>query len=65
MKLYELKRGTKFRILADSKTPPAHRELEEGEVFTFNHIDGMYSLCFDKNGGMVHVVAWTEVEEVK
>lgn len=65
MKLYELKKGAKFRVLADSKVPPAHRALEEGEVFTFNHIDGMYSLCFDKNGGMVHVVAWAEVEEVK
>jgi hypothetical protein len=64
MKLYDLKRGQKLRIVADSKTPPAHRELKSDEVLKFGHIDGMYSLCYDQSGQYVHPVAWSEVELV-
>ena len=64
-KLYELKRGDKFIIHDEDSHPPAHRQFIDGEVITFDHIDGMYSLCFDSNGDYVHVRAWEEVELVE
>jgi len=51
MKLYELKRNTKFTL--------------DGKTYMLDHIDGMYSLCLDKAGNVVHIAAWTEVEELK
>ena len=51
MKLYELKRNTKFTL--------------DGETYMLDHIDGMYSYCLDAKGNVVHIAAWTEVEELK
>lgn len=65
MKLYDVPRNSKIRIIADAKEPPAHRKFEENEVLDFKHVDGMYSLCFDKDGHPVHLCAWAEVEVVK
>ena len=50
MKLYELARGSKFRL--------------NGEEFTLNTIDGMYSNCEDADGNVYHFAAWTIVEAV-
>ena len=33
-----------------------------GDLLDFQHIDGMYSLCYDKEQNPVHIAAWTEVE---
>lgn len=64
MKLYDLKKGDKFRIIDDEvKVPVAHAEPEEGKVYWFGHIDGMYSYCKDGDQ-LVHFAAWTEVERV-
>lgn len=52
MKLYELPRNTKFKIKGFD------------EIFTLDHIDGMYSFCLDKDGNVVHIVAYAEVDEV-
>ena len=65
MKLHEVPEGKKVRVIADAKEPPSHREFETGEILTFSHIDGMYSLCTDSNGNVVHIVAWAEVEVVE
>lgn len=63
MKLMNLNKGDKFRILETHiVVPPVHRDLDGYEVLTFDHIDGMYSLCYDKDGRYVHPAAWTEVE---
>ena len=51
MKLYELKRNTKFIL--------------DGETYMFDHIDGMYSCCLGDKGNVVHIAAWTEVDELK
>lgn len=32
--------------------------------FFFDHIDGMYSVCYDEYKNLCHVLAWAEVEEV-
>lgn len=64
MKLYEVPRHTRVRILEDAKTPPASQGLVTGQVLYFDHIDGMYSFCLTAEDGIVHPAAWTEVEIV-
>jgi len=64
MKLYELKRKSLFRIIEDKGNPPGSQPTEKGDVYFFDHMDGMYSYCEDKNGSPVHVMALTEVEPV-
>lgn len=39
-------------------------KTEDGEILFFDHIDGMYSYCLDKDKNVVHLAAWTEVEIV-
>lgn len=56
MKLYEVPRNTKIRVL---------EEGFEHQVLTFKHIDGMYSFCFNDKGQVVHLAAWTDVEIVR
>lgn len=31
----------------------------------FDHIDGMYSLCYDATGKAVHLAAWSTVNPLK
>lgn len=64
MKLHHVPNNTKIRVISEAKTPPAHRDFEEEEILEFGHIDGMYSHCKDKDGNIVHLVAWAEVEIV-
>lgn len=54
MKLYEINRDSLFRIEGD----------ETQDVFTLDHIDGMYSLCYDQHGQIVHISAFAPVEVV-
>ena len=62
MKLYEVPRNTKVRILDEMpKSPPGAVEIKKWDVLDFHHIDGMYSCCY-KDGEICHLAAWTEVE---
>ncbi len=62
-KLYELsKRNIMVRLLEDATIPPEHGKLSNGQIVKFGHIDGMYSLCWDEQGKMIHPAAWTECE---
>ena len=64
MKLYDLKRGNKFRIIDDeTKVPVGAPEADADKVYWFGSIDGMYSYCKDGDQ-LVHFAAWTEVEVV-
>ena len=64
MKLYDLKKGDKFRIVDDNaKVPVASAEADKDKIYWFGHIDGMYSYCKDGND-VVHFAAWTEIERV-
>jgi len=56
MKLYEVPRKTKIKVL---------EEGYEGQILNFSHIDGMYSFCTNHKGEVVHLAAWTDVEIVK
>lgn len=64
MKLYEVPRNTKVRLLENADLPPEHRGLAQQEVVLFHHVDGMYSYCTNAEGFIVHPAAWTEVEIV-
>ena len=52
MKLYDVPPNSTIRI-------------DEHWVLEFHHIDGMYSYSKDKDGNVVHLAAWTEVEVIK
>lgn len=65
MKLYELKRGTKFRLLEDTQSPPDLDGYPKGMEYTLGNIDGMYSFCMDPWGRICHPVAWAEVEAIE
>jgi len=72
MQLHEVRQrqGVKVRLIPDPEEkgtmhPPCHRDFVDSEVLTFSHIDGMYSLCYDEGGNIVHLVAWAEVEVVE
>lgn len=62
-KLYELsKRNIMVRLLEDPKIPPEHGGINTGTIVKFGHVDGMYSLCWDEKGNIIHPAAWTECE---
>jgi len=52
MKLYDVPPNSTIRI-------------DEHWILDFHHVDGMYSYCTDKDGNVVHLAAWTEVEVIK
>jgi hypothetical protein len=58
MKLYEVPRNSKVRVLDDG-------DIGYEEVYHFCHIDGMYSVCSNSKGELVHLAAWTDVEVLK
>ncbi len=62
--LYKLKRGTKFKLVEDTRMPPDLGGLRAGTVLTLGNIDGMYSYCWDANKTIYHPIAWAKVEEV-
>lgn len=52
MKLYELPRKSHFTL------------EDPEEIFYFEHIDGMYSLCYNDKGEVIHFAAGTEVNPI-
>ena len=65
MKLYEAPRGVQVRLLEDLEGPVSAYKPIEGAVYTFSHVDGMYSSCKDTAGRIVHIPAWAKVEVIK
>ena len=63
--LLDLDTGTKFRLanIDDVKVPPASR-LPQEIIYTFGHLDGMYSYLKGEDGNTYHFAAWTEVEVI-
>lgn len=46
--------------------PKSYFKLEnDDEVYFFDHLDGMYSYCLDKDNNIIHFACWTPIEEVK
>lgn len=66
MKLYEVPDDSYIKIIGkEISTPICAPQLKTDDIIWFGHIDGMYSYCKDKDGNLVHLAAWTEVEIVK
>ena len=63
MKLYNLKRGDKYRIVGETQVPPEALE-DTNQVYTLGNIDGMYSNSVGEDGQVYYFAAWTEVEAV-
>jgi hypothetical protein len=61
--LYSLKKGTKFKLSDEEEVRVADEsyDINTDDLFTFDHIDGMYSLCKDSKGAIHHFAAWTKV----
>lgn len=63
MKLYDVPRETYIKVLKDISVPVGCPPVKAGDVIFFDHIDGMYSFCMDKDKRHVlHLSASTEVE---
>ena len=55
MKLYELQKGSKFTFEQVSNHSLSQQE------YKLDHIDGMYSVCYNSSGDMVYIAAFAEV----
>lgn len=62
MKLYDVPRNSRIKVVSDIKVPPAAPDIEEGDELKFRNIDGMYSYCTRDDGEVVYLAAWAEVE---
>ena len=62
MKLYDVPRNSRIKVVVNDKVPPEAAPINEGEELNIKHLDGMYSYCTRDNGEVVHLVAWAEVE---
>lgn len=54
MKLYDVPAGARIKVIGSDE-----------EVYKFYNLDGMFSYCTNKEGKVVHLEAWTDVEIVK
>ena len=64
MKLYEVPRRTKIRLIGDAYVPPSAVHLKDNDVLLFDHLDGMYAFCYDVSGNIVHPMVTSEVEVI-
>ncbi len=64
MKLYNVPRNSRIKVIVEDKVPPGAPQITEGEELNFRSIDGMYSYCTRDSGEVVHLAAWTEVETI-
>jgi len=64
LKLYELPRCTYFKMAPPNQGKPiTPKELEwYSLVYYFDHIDGMYSVCYTDKNELFHLGASTEVQ---
>jgi hypothetical protein len=61
--LYSLHKGDSFKLSHEEeiKVPVEYNDCDIDDLFTFYHIDGMYSFCKDSKGTVHHFAAWTKV----
>tara|TARA_R100000541_G_C1869152_1_gene80529 strand:- start:36 stop:236 length:201 start_codon:yes stop_codon:yes gene_type:complete len=62
MKLYNVPRNSRIKVIVEDKVPPDAPQITKGEELNFRSIDGMYSYCTRDSGEVVHLAVWTEVE---
>ena len=64
MELYKIANKTWVKVLGEVQTPPGSRDIAIGDILFFDHIDGMYSYCTDKEDNVLHLASWADVEPV-
>ena len=65
MKLYDVPRNSRIKVIVKDKVPPGAPKITEGEELNFRSVDGMYSYCTRDNGEVVHLAGWTDVEIIE
>lgn len=66
MKAYNVERGTKVIVTDDEiGIPPGSIEIKKGDEITIFRLDGMYCNGKDKDGNLIYIAGWTEVELIK
>lgn len=63
-KLYELENNRKIRVIENPTIPVSSPNVNENNILNFYYTDGMYSFCKNQNGDIIHIAAWTEVEDL-
>ena len=61
MKLHEVPRKSRIKVIGDIRVPPASPLIEEQEELNFSHVDGMYSYCTRDNGEVVHLSVFKQM----
>jgi len=64
MKLYDLPRGSYFKLIEDPHVPPDAFKGEKDMQYKLMNIDGMYSYVIGSDDNVYHFAAWTEIEKV-
>lgn len=66
MKLYEVPKNSRIRITEPATVEQRYKEKftrpEVGDELDFKKIDGMYSICYNKQGELIRLAAWNDVE---
>lgn len=65
MKLYDVPDRTYVKVIEGQQVAPGSPPINNGDIIFFDHIDGMYSYCRNKNRELVHLVAWAEVKIIE
>jgi len=64
MKLFELARGSHFKLLKPPTVPPDAPFGVQDMEYKLVNLDGMYSYCIGEDKEVYHFAAWSDVEEV-
>lgn len=62
MKLCDVPRETKIRVLDNISIPLGAPIIKIGDVLFFHNLDTMYSYCETEEGQIVHLSSLAEVE---
>jgi hypothetical protein len=61
MKLWDLPRGSYFKITGGMRVPPGAPPVDVDTVYRLGNLDGMYSYCTAPDGTVVHVECGADV----
>ena len=64
MNLYNCPERILVKILENNPKIPMDSPTPDKIVF-FSHLDGMYSVCENADGTIVHLAGWTKVEPLE
>lgn len=62
MKFYNTPKLSYIRVIGNADVPPDTQKVEAGEELKFHYIDGVYTVCTNKQGINVFPAVWTEIE---